>query len=104
MSDFMNSHWHIHGSIYSKPYQNVVHDFVVPDDYEHGRDFYIAAVPDRKDAILIAAVPEMYRLLKTLAKSSNNVEVSNVVLAGKKLLSLIDEILARIDGEETEHE
>ncbi len=102
MTDFTNSHWHIHGSIYSKPYQDVVHDFVVPDNYEHGRDFYIAAVPDRKDAILIAAVPEMYRLLKALAKSSNNVEVSNVVLAGKKLLTLIDGILARIDSKEAQ--
>lgn len=102
MSDCTNSHWHIYGSIYSKPYQDVEHYFVVPDDYEHGRDFYIAAVLDRKDAILIAAVPEMYKLLKALAKSSNNVEVGNVVLARKKLLSQIDEILVCIDGKEVQ--
>ena len=112
MSDFMHSHWHIHSSIYWKTYQDVTHDFIVPDDYEHGRDFYIAAVPDRKDACLIAVAPEIYRLLKVMCKihamksqaltDKNDSAFMNAVMAQDGAVKMAEELLACIDAEEAQ--
>ena len=114
MSDFMHSHWHIHSSIYWKTYQDVTHDFIVPDDYEHARDFYIAAVPDRKDARLIAAAPEMYNWiektccflhdLKRYAHDEDEMRdhAEDLNATYNNLLTDAYLMLVRIDGEEAQ--
>lgn len=96
MSKFTSGEWHIERNVHDA-YSDVEHELVVPEDWCIGKD-YIAAVIDPTDARLITAAPEMYRLLKSI------VSLLSVHSYSQGEAVKIHQLLARIDGEEAEHE
>lgn len=96
MSKFTSGEWHIERNVHDA-YSDVEHELVVPEDWCIGKD-YIAAVIDPTDARLITAAPEMYRLLESI------VSLLSVHSYSQGEAVKIHQLLARIDGEEAEHE
>ena len=92
MSKFTSGEWHIERNVHDA-YSDVEHELVVPEDWCIGKD-YIAAVIDPTDARLIAAAPEMYRILvKVLDDTQNGQHASE-----NELIALLN----AIDGENRE--
>ena len=97
MPDFTKGKWSIRTSLCNEIYQDIDHYLIVPNYFSYGKDLYIAAVPDRVNARLIASAPEMYELLRdtwerdfsTFAHSLNR-ERSERFYRIKALLDLID--------------